>query len=89
MIRTLLPLAAIGGLLIASSPVAFAQGASTVSPGQSGTTPATGTPGAPGSAPRPEMRLGHPEVRQANCISIAAKRPQGARRELQVILLAI
>jgi hypothetical protein len=81
MIRTLLPLAAIGGLLIASSPVAFAQGASTVSPGQSGHLEVR--------LERPEMHLGHPEVRQANCISIAAKRPQGARRELQVILLAI
>jgi hypothetical protein len=55
MIRVLLPLATLGGLLIASSPVAFAQKASTVSPGQqsvgSGTTPATGAPGASGSAP--------------------------------------
>jgi hypothetical protein len=55
MIRALLPLAAIGGLLIASSPVAFAQGASTVAPGQQsvsgGTPPPSGSPGASGSAP--------------------------------------
>ena len=55
MIRALLPLAAIGGFLIASSPVAFAQGASTVAPGQqlvsSGTPPANGSSGASGSAP--------------------------------------
>jgi hypothetical protein len=63
--------------LIASSPVAFAQGASTVSPGQQSAS--RGTPPGP-------VALGHPEVRRANCISIAVKRPQGARREPPVIL---
>jgi hypothetical protein len=55
MIRTLLSLAAIGGLVVASSPVVFAQGASPGSPGQqsasSGTPPANGSPGASGNAP--------------------------------------
>jgi hypothetical protein len=47
MIRTLLSLAAIGGLLILSSPIVFAQGAS----GNKGTPPANGSPGASGNAP--------------------------------------
>ncbi len=53
MIRTLLSLAAIGGLVIASSPVVFAQGNSTVPSGQQsgGTPPANGSPGASGEAP--------------------------------------
>ena len=51
MIRTLLSLAAIGGLVIASSPVVFAQGTSKVPPGQQSAGNSGGSPGASGNAP--------------------------------------
>jgi len=51
MIRTLLTLAAIGGLVIASSPVAFAQKTSNGPPGQQSAGNSGGSPGASGNAP--------------------------------------
>ena len=68
MIRTLLTLAAIGGLVIASSPVVFAQGAGQQS-GNSG-----GSPGASGNAPG---QTGNPPPGQQYIDS--GKTPTGGR----------